>query len=79
VYFIGTLRNRPFRFENIFPTHPDFINNIGEWWAKDMPVHKTNMFLLHQRLKHFKIWLKEWNKNEFGNIFKAKKEVEQKL
>ena len=23
--------------------------------------------------------LKEWNKNEFGNIFKAKKEVEQKL
>ena len=37
------------------------------------------MFLLHQRLKHIKLWLKDWNENEFGNIFKAKREVEQKL
>jgi len=44
-----------------------------------MLVQGTNMFLLHQRLKHIKLRLKEWNKNEFGNIFKAKKEVEQKL
>eukprot|EP00253_Pinus_taeda_P002455 PITA_02455 len=37
------------------------------------------MFLLHHRLKHIKGRLKEWNKNEFGNIFKAKGEVEKKL
>eukprot|EP00253_Pinus_taeda_P009736 PITA_09736 len=37
------------------------------------------MFLLHQRLKHLKRRLKKWNKNEFGNIFKAKGEVEKKL
>lgn len=41
-----------------------------------MPVQGTNMFLLHQGLKHIKIRLKDWKKNEFGNIFKAKKEVE---
>eukprot|EP00253_Pinus_taeda_P008470 PITA_08470 len=37
------------------------------------------MFLLHCRLKHIKGRLKEWNKKEFGNIFKAKGEVEKKL
>lgn len=44
-----------------------------------MPIQGTNMFLLHQRLKHIKLKLKYCNKNEFGNIFKARKEVEQKL
>jgi hypothetical protein len=33
----------------------------------------TRMFLLHKRLKHIKLRLKEWNKNEFGNIFEGKK------
>ena len=37
------------------------------------------MFLLHCKLKHIKNRLKEWNKKEFGNIFKAKGEVEKKL
>jgi len=37
------------------------------------------IFILHLKLKHIKRKLKEWNKNEFGNIFKAKEEVEKKL
>lgn len=37
------------------------------------------MFLLHHRLKHIKRKLKEWNKNGFGNILKAKVEMEKKL
>ena len=37
------------------------------------------MFLLHQRLKHIKRKLKDWNNDEFGNIFKAKGELERKL
>ena len=44
-----------------------------------MPVQGTKMFMLQQRLKHIKSRLKYWNKKEFGNIFKAKREVEQKL
>ena len=36
------------------------------------------MFLLHKILKHIKLRLKDWNKNEFGNIFAAKKVIEDK-
>jgi len=37
------------------------------------------MFMLQQKLKHIKSRLKDWNKKEFGNIFKAKREIEKKL
>ena len=47
VPFIGTPRNRPFRFENIWLTHPNFINNTEKWWKKDLHVQGTKMFLLH--------------------------------
>jgi len=69
VSFIGTPRNRPFRFENIWLTHLNFINNIEKWWTEDMQVQDTKMFLLHKILKHIKNRLKDWNKNEFGNNF----------
>ena len=29
-------RNRPFRFENIWLTHPDFLSNIKDWWREDL-------------------------------------------
>jgi len=35
--------------------------------------------MLQQKLKHIKSRLKVWNKNEFGDIFKAKRETELKL
>ena len=44
-----------------------------------MLTQGTKMLILHQRLKHIKRKLKEWNNNVFGNIFKAKGEVEKKL
>eukprot|EP00253_Pinus_taeda_P002583 PITA_02583 len=77
--FIGTLRNRPFRFENFWLTHLDFNTNMGKWLLEDMPIQGMKMLLLQQRLNHIKLILKEWNKNEFGNIFNTKREVEQKL
>eukprot|EP00253_Pinus_taeda_P023924 PITA_23924 len=76
---IDAPRNRPFRFENIWLSHPDFINNIEKWWSEDLQVQGSKMFLLHKRLKHIKIKLKEWNKKDFGNIFVNKKSVEIKL
>lgn len=77
--FISTPRNRPFRFKNVWLTHPDFISIIDKWWQEDLPIQGMKMFLLQQRLKHIKIKLKDWNKSESKNIFKAKREVEQKL
>eukprot|EP00253_Pinus_taeda_P009353 PITA_09353 len=79
VQSIGTPRNRPFRFENIWLSHPDFSSNIAKWWAEDLNIQGTNMLLLQKRLKHIKLKLKEWNKNEHGNIFVAKKAVEGKM
>lgn len=29
-------RNRPFRFENIWLSHPDFLTNIKKWWIEDL-------------------------------------------
>jgi len=62
-------RNRPFRFENIWLSQPDFINNIAKCWLEDLNIQGTRMFLLQKRLKHIKLQLKDWNKNEYGNIF----------
>lgn len=73
VQVIGTPGNRPFRFENIWLTHLEFISNIKKWWSKDLKIQGMKMFLLQKRLKHIKFRLKEWNKNDFGNIFVGKK------
>eukprot|EP00253_Pinus_taeda_P025821 PITA_25821 len=76
---IGTPQNRPFIFENICLSHPDFISNIGKWWAEDLQIQGTRMFMLHKKLKHIKMRLKEWNKKDFGNIFVEKISVEIKM
>ena len=44
--FIGMPRNRPFRFENIWLTHPNFNNNIEKWWTEYLDVQGTKIFLL---------------------------------
>jgi len=56
---IGTPRNKPFKFENIWLSHPDFSRNIEKWWSEDLHIQGTRMYLLHKRLKHIKFWLKE--------------------
>eukprot|EP00253_Pinus_taeda_P024397 PITA_24397 len=76
---IDSPRNRPFRFDNIWPSHPDFNSNIEKWWSKDLQIQGTKMFLLHKRLKHIRLKLKEWNKKYFGNIFVDKESAEIKL
>lgn len=58
---IGTPRNKPFKFENMWLSHPYFINNIGKWWAEDLQIQGSSMFLLHKILKHIEQKLKEWN------------------
>ena len=76
---MGNLRKRPFKFENIWLSHLDFFNNIKNWWTEYLQIQGTRMFLLHKILKHIKLRLKDWNINEFGNIFVEKKSVENKM
>ena len=62
-------------FENAWLSHPKFTSNIDKWWREDLNIQGTRMFLLQQELKHIKSKLKDWNKKEFINIFKGKKEA----
>eukprot|EP00253_Pinus_taeda_P025801 PITA_25801 len=55
------------------------MSNITKWCAEDLNIQGTRMFLLQKILKHIKIQLKDWNKNEFGNIFDGKKIIEGRM
>jgi len=77
--FVGTPKNGPFRFENAWLSHPNFTNNIVTWWREELNIQGSKMYMLQQKLKHIKFHLKVWNKNEFGDIFKEKREIEMKL
>lgn len=35
---IGNPKKQPFRFENIWLSHPEFISNITRWWAEDLKI-----------------------------------------
>jgi len=36
--FMGTLRNRPFKFENAWLSHPNFTNNVDKWWKEELNI-----------------------------------------
>lgn len=62
---------RPFRFEELWLTHPGFEELVSSTWLKFNPIGGTNMSRFQQKLKHLKGKIKKWNHNTFGNIFKA--------
>jgi hypothetical protein len=45
--------------------HPEFIQNVTEWWKEKQYLYGTKMYQFHQRLKHTKNCLKKWNKEVF--------------
>ena len=72
-------QNRPFRFERFWIDHPTFMQNIQSWWTQTSVKSDNIMYIFQQKLKSIKTKLKCWNKNTFGNIFQAKKELEEKM
>jgi len=76
---IDSPRNRPFRLENIWLSHSDFISNIEKWWAEDLQIQGSKMYLLQKSLKHIKFRLKEWNRKDFGNIFRRNNQWKSKF
>eukprot|EP00253_Pinus_taeda_P009477 PITA_09477 len=77
--FLGTPRNKPFRFEKFWLQHPNFVQLLKKWWREPSNVQGTKMFKLQSKLKHIKRKIKHWNITEFGNIFKEKSILEGKL
>ena len=58
----------PFRFESIWLSHPDFPSVVTQAWS----LPSTN---LSETFHHFTSLVTNWNKLNFGNIFKKKRRV----
>ena len=74
---------KPFRFNNCWLEHGDFVNLVSECWATTIIIGKKH-FVLKEKLKKVKEMLKKWNKEVFGyrdlrieNIVKDLNEVEK--
>jgi len=75
----GTPRNKPFRFEKLWLTHLDFIQQIEQWWNEPVGIKGTKMYRLQGKLIYIKDKIKIWNQAVFGNIFKEKKKLEEQV
>jgi len=75
----GTPRNKPFRSEKFWLEHPNFINLVEKWWSKPLEGRGSKIFQLQKKLRNIKVKIKEWNKMDFGDIFKEKIWIEGKL
>ena len=64
----------PFRFENMWLQHPSFKECFSSWWrgfqGNGWECHK-----FMRKLQLFKVKLKDWNKDSFGELNKRKKSI----
>ncbi|PNX71762.1 cysteine-rich receptor-like protein kinase, partial [Trifolium pratense] len=71
---------KPFKFNNCWLEHPNFIPFVTETWKK-MQIKGKKAFVLKEKLKLLKESLKVWNKEVFGlidlNIDKTVKELNE--
>lgn len=63
---------KPFRFNNCWLEHYGFKNMI-ENVRKELRVEGWKAYVLNEKLKLSKLYLKKWNREVFGNVdFKLK-------
>eukprot|EP00253_Pinus_taeda_P031502 PITA_31502 len=75
----GDKTKKPFRFEAFWLTHPTFKDFIKNTWASFIPPEGSKMYQLQQKLRFLKGNIKRWNRETFGNIFDAQKELHKEL
>eukprot|EP00253_Pinus_taeda_P029767 PITA_29767 len=75
----GNSTRRPFRFEAFWLSHPDFYEFIRTTWQNCHPTEGTKMATFQKKRKYLKEEIKHWNRNTFGNIFKAKEILIQEM
>lgn len=61
----------PFRFKNMWVTHPQFNDCIREWWH-EYKVKGYEGFHFMKKLQHLKQRLRVWNRNTFGHLKEKK-------
>eukprot|EP00253_Pinus_taeda_P014726 PITA_14726 len=70
---------RPFRFESFWLRDPSFIKKLEEWWCQSTIQCRGKMRLFQLKLKELKEKIKNWNKQEFGNILEDKQKLEKEM
>ncbi|BFG35265.1 hypothetical protein CerSpe_215390 [Prunus speciosa] len=68
----------PFRFKNMWLTHPDFKTRITRWWNEVQPSG-WECYKFMMKLKYVKGKLKLWSKEMFGEVELAKREAEARV
>ena len=75
----GRNLRRSFILEKFWLLQLEFQEKRKEWW-EEIPISRgTKMYQFQQKLKILKSSIKKWNKETFGNIFQAKKELDCKI
>lgn len=64
--------DKPFRFETMWLSHPDFDKVVMEAWDEGGQILQESIKAFHQ--KAF-----QWNKEVFGNIFQKKRQILARL
>ena len=68
----------PFRFENMWLKTERFVDRVQFWWNRHSFVG-TPSFVLAKILKALKEDIVQWNRREFGNVERQKKQLLEKL
>lgn len=68
-----------FRFKNIWIRDVELHGLIKTWWSEVRMGDNSRLYMLSQKLSYIKNKLKEWNKENFKNIFTKKAWVEEEL
>ncbi|XP_027152134.1 uncharacterized protein LOC113752202 [Coffea eugenioides] len=66
---------KPFRFLNIWTTHPGLLGVIKDCWAQ--PVNGSPLQVLALKLRNVKNALKQWSRTTFGDIFQGARDAER--
>jgi hypothetical protein len=71
---------KPFKFNNCWLQHPDFISFVKNTW-ESLEIHGKKAFVIKEKLKRLKEALRTWNREVFGvldlDIDKTVKEMNE--
>ncbi len=72
------LKSRLFRMEEVWLTREDFCELVPVWW-KEQPSKGNSALTLVAKIRHCRKRIKEWCRNNFYNIFSAKKALTEEI
>ena len=67
-----------FRFENMWLKTEGFVDRVQSWWNRHSFVG-TPSFVLAKKSKVLKEDIVQWNRREFGNVERQKKQLLEEL